>query len=477
MKSNKNPQKTIAALFAGALLYLASCNSGVNTSNISLPDDINNANANNAKLVTLAVKPPIPGVDVPFMTYTVNASKGMTIETPTGSTIEIPAGIFVDKNGKPINGDVQIDFREFHNATDIIASGIPMHNPETGEFMETAGMFEIKGAQNGEPIFVQDGKEIQVDLASFNEGDQFNFYELGQENGRWKDKGTAKCQPNTKKAERIAAIKKQMYPAPVKPKKHTNADNYVFDLDVNYSMFPELKPFKNVVWEYAGEGKDPQQNEWIFAADWTKIQLNPSAATGFYELVLTAKDKNFKTLVRPVLDEKNYDAALALFNETKMKEYAEIKKAQELEMERLKVQADLTRSFAVSGFGIYNWDIWHQSGRTRCIAQPEFDQMVSLDKNVNKRINYFLVSNKQRSVVQYDASTLKNFSFNPADNNALLAVLPEGKVAIFAASKFKNLDLSKIVKDNQAIMKMATATVKIKDLKDLDGVINQAMAI
>lgn len=474
MKNNKKPYKTIAAFFAGALLYMASCTN--NNTNITLPDEVADANHNLAQLVNLAVKPPIPGVDVPFKNYTINATKGMTIETPTGSTIEIPAGIFVDKDGKAIEGNVEIQFREFHNATDIIASGIPMQNPETGEFMETAGMFEIQGNQNGEPIFVQDGKEIKVDLASFNEGDHFNFFELGKENGRWKDKGTAKCQPNTKKQARLEELKKQLPPAPVKPVKHSNTNNYVFDLDVNYSMFPELKPFKNVVWEYAGEGKDPQKNEWIFTADWARIQLNQSPS-GYYELVLTGKDKNFKTLVRPVLDDKNYDQALALFNETKMKEYNEVKKSQEEEMARLAMQANLTRSFSISGFGTYNWDIWHQPGRTRCTAEPQFDQMVSLDKDINKKISYFLVSNNQRSVVQYDAATLAKFSFDPSQKNALLAVLPQGKVAIFSSDKFKKLDLTKIAQDNKAVMNMATATIEIKELKDLDKVINLAMAI
>lgn len=456
---------------AGAAL-VAACNSSSNNQEeqaINIP-----ASEEGIETPILAVKPPITGLDVPFQSYNVPVSEGMTIETATGTTIEIPAAAFVDKDGNPIGGTVEIKFREFHNATDIIASGIPMHNPETGEYMETAGMFEIKGEQHGNEIFVKGDKDIQVNLASFNEGDDFNFYRLGPKDCRWEDKGTAKAKTNTKKAARLAKLDAELPPVPVKPRKHSNVENFVFDLDVNYSMFPELKTFKGVVWEYAGQGKNPEKNEWIFSSDWDKIYLEKSP-TGYFELILSNSDRKFKTLVRPVLNDANYEEALAEFTESKMKDYEKVKKAQKDERARLVAQADLIRTFNVAGFGTYNWDIWHRPGRTRCAAKPKFDVLANVDADINK-VSYFLVMGGQRSVVRYAPNTLGKFSFDATDANALLAVLPEGKVAVFSSKDFQTLDLERIDRDGVALMEMATEKATIASLDDLSAIINKAFA-
>lgn len=458
-------------IMAGAFLLVASCESTTNNTTVDAAD----MPTDDVVAATLAVAPPIPGIDVPFTTYKVPVSKGMTIETPTGTTIEVPANAFVDKDGNPIEGEVEIDFREFHDATDIVASGIPMHNPETGEYMETAGMFEIKGQQNGQEVFVKGDKNIAVNLASFNEGDDFNFYRLGPKDCRWEDKGTAKPQPNTKKETRLAELDRALPAKPIGPRKQEDAENFIFDLDVNYAMYPELRPFKNVVWEYAGEGKDPEKNDWIFTSNWDDIKLEKSS-TGYYELVLASTEKNFKTLVRPVLSGKNYEEALALFNDTKMKEYNDIKEAQQAERARLAAQGNLTRSFNIGGFGIYNWDVWKAPGRVKCPVKPQFDQLAGMDQEINRSVQYFLVQGK-RSVVRYNGKNdLRRFSFDPRNNNAMIAVLPEGKVAVFSAADFKKLDVARLTSSTVLLLEMATSVHDVTDMDQLDKVIEEALA-
>lgn len=458
-------------IFAGTVFLVASCDSSNPASTDQAQNDLPEEDVTTT---ALAVMPPLPNIDVPFTTYKVPVSKGMTIETETGTTIEIPADAFVDQNGNPIAGEVAIKFREFHDAKDIIASGIPMHKPETGEYMETAGMFEIKGEHDGSEVFIRGDKDVQVNLASYNEGEQFNFYRLGPKDCRWQDKGTAKPQSNKKKEARLAVLDSELPKPPVKPVKQSDVENFVFNLDVNYSMFPELKPFKSVVWEYAGKGKDPEKNEWIFSANWDKISLNKSS-TGYFELVLSDSDKKFKTLVRPVLDEDNYEDALALFTETKLKAYNDIKEKQKAERERLAKQANLMRSFAISDFGIYNWDVWHRPGRINCHATPKFDELAKLDNDINKGISYFLVTQSERSVVRYSAHDLSKFSFDPSKDNVLIAVLPEGKVAVFSAYNFKELDLVRINSNKTALLQMATYTYEINSLDDLNKVVEHGL--
>ena len=178
--------------------------------------------------------------------------------------------------------------------------------------------------------------------------------------------------------------------------------------------------------------------------------------------------------MRPVLNDKDYDKALALFNQSKLKEYNKIKAEQLAERKRLDMQADIQRNFSINGFGIYNWDVWHNPDRTKCIAKPQFDELAKVDIN-NTNISYFLVSKGRKAVVKYSNETLAKFSFNPSDNNSLLAVLPEGKVAIFSAYDFKQLDVEKI-KNSDTLMRMATSTKTIKSLDDLNTIIDHAMS-
>lgn len=471
-----NAKTKILQLFApvvtGALLLVACQNNASSTNQGQIQTDL--PEEETIAITALAVKPPIPGIDVPFNSYAVPVAKGMVIETATGTTIEIPANAFVDEDGKLVEGEVNIKFREFHNATDIISSGIPMHNPETGEYMETAGMFEMQGEQNGAAIFVKGDMDIQVNLASYNEGDNFNFYKLGSKDCRWEDKGTGKAKPNKLKKAQLDKLDNALPQKPIKPRKRAQAENFVFDLDVNYSMFPELKTFRGILWEYAGKGKNPEKNDWIFESNWDKINLAKSDETGYFELTLLNKNKSFKTLVRPILNDENYEEALAEFSASKMEAYTKVKKAQAEERSRLAMQADLTRSFDVNGFGIYNWDIWHQPGRTRCVAKPTFDELANVNEDVN-RIDFFLVMGGMRSVVRYTPKTLSKFSFNPDAKNTLLAILPEGKIAVFSASDFKNLDLDKIENDKHALLKMATSVISVSSMGDLDEVINEGL--
>ena len=393
---------------------------------------------------TLAVAPPIAGVDVPYQDYKINAEQGKLIVTPTGSRIAIPANAFVDQAGKPIKGEVTIKYREFHSAEDIIASGIPMHNPETGAYMQTAGMFEIKGNQNGEEIFMTANKPVQVDMNSQVAGNDYNFYQLGPKDCRWKDKGTKPAQPNTQKQIALRKLDAELQQTMSdKPNfvKSDQTNNFVFDLNVDYKRQPELKTFKNVIWEYTGQGNDPEQNKWVFESQWDGVDIKP-LDNGYYQMLFSGPNKKFSTTVRPVLTDKDYDKALADFNKRNRVAYEQAKEKQEALRAGWEAQGDLVRSFQVSNFGIYNWDIWKNDNRKRCVMAPKFDLLAqqAFEKTGSRQVEYFLVTNDNRSVVRYNNTTLKQFSYNPNEKNMLLAILPNGQAAIANNQAFMDFD-------------------------------------
>jgi hypothetical protein len=138
------------------------------------------------------VKPVLPALDKPHDVLTVNVQEGGVLNTTSGTQLVIPPKAFVDRCGNPIDGAVQIDYRQFSNAIDFIASGIPMTFDDKGktETFESAGMFELTASQNGNEVFLKKGKNVRVDMVTTDGSQDYNFYQLDPEKG-WQEKGKA----------------------------------------------------------------------------------------------------------------------------------------------------------------------------------------------------------------------------------------------------------------------------------------------
>lgn len=415
------------------------------------------------------VSPPFENVDVAFSKYTVDVAKGRTIQTATGTVIIIPKGAFKDADGNPVKGQVDISYREFHDAAAIIASGIPMTNTEKDKYMETAGMFEINGSQNGQAVGVADNKEIEVKMGSFVEGENFDFFHFDKKACNWDTKGTAKPTKNVAKLQKVKDLPK-VPNQPAKPTKF-DEDAFVFDLDINYNSFPELRAYHGVVWQYDGQGKNnPKTNQWVFQENWTTIDVKPTQPElGKYKLTLKNGQKSFTTNVTPALKGMDYDKAIAIFKE-KNEKYVALKEARKEEESRLDNEADLVRSFKVSNFGIFNWDIWKSPKRKRCIASFDFGQ--DTDANMNK-ISVFLVTGTQRSVVRYYPNDFDKFSFDPSQNNMLIAVLPGNKIAYFRADDFANIDMELLESSNTHTFRMNVEAEAVASVNDLQTIIEK----
>ena len=434
--------------------------------------------SNNVKIQTLVeneakergILPPFEDIDVPFSDYTVDVSQGRTITTESGTTIIIPKGAFKDADGNPVKGNVDIAYREFHDAAAIIASGIPMTNAEGDKYMETAGMFEINGSQNGQEVNIADNKEIEVKMASFVEGENFDFFRFDKKACNWETKGTAKPTKNVAKLEKIKKLPK----VPNQPAKPTKFDEnaFVFDLDINYESFPELRAYHGVVWQYDGQSakNDPKKNDWVFQENWTKIDVKSvQPEFGKYKLILKNGQKSFTTSITPALKGMDYEEAIAQFKK-KNEEYEELKEARVEEEQRLDSEADLMRSFKVGNFGVFNWDIWKNPNRKRCLANFDFGQHTK--KHINK-VSIFLVTGTIRSVVRYFKKDFDKFSFNPNDDNMLIAVLPDNKIAYFTKEDFKNIDMTMLGDQSQYTFKMTVLDDPVASVDDLESIIDQ----
>lgn len=134
------------------------------------------------------VRPLMPMADTPREFRTVDPTQPICFTASDGVTVRIAANSIVHADGAIATGPVEISYRSFLDPLAIIASGIPMHvQTEAGmQHFETAGMYEVYAAQEGEKLGLKPGTSIELERreqAPLAEG--FGPYELSADNGAW----------------------------------------------------------------------------------------------------------------------------------------------------------------------------------------------------------------------------------------------------------------------------------------------------
>lgn len=435
------------------------------------------------------IAPPIAGLDIPYTSYKVNPGKGGTFDFKTGSTFTVPQNAFVDENGKPVKGEVELRYREFHDAADFFVAGIPMTYDSAGvkyQF-ESAGMIEMLAYQDGKPVNMAPGKTIRIEMASEQEGTQYNLYELDTLKNNWsclgKDKvvapgeskkggkpdlqndlaSKAEALPEYKALEskkevaleeketKIAALPK-LAPEPKKPVK-VNKDKYTVNIDINLADFPEFTTFKNVQWELGAENKmtsgmwtDLNKTEWEDAT----IKEGTKKGENYYLSLKKGTKKISNLVVNPVFEGKNYETAMADFQdkfskyasaldkrkeeerrieEKYLADVAALKKQQEAlaaewkrkaeeQESNLSTEQKVMRSFTISKFGVFNCDnpSVYPKGMTCSVA------LVNEKDKPLRCYDIYLVDKKINGLFTYYKNPVATFSFNPNSSNLLWTV-------------------------------------------------------
>ncbi len=338
-------------------------------SNKEIANDSNSTLTTNKKETTSplaekklrTINPVNAKLDVPYTRYKVNAAKGGSLNHPSKSKIEVPKNAFVNKAGEVIEGEVEIMYREFHKISETIMSGIPMRYDSAGKVydFESAGMFDIRGEQNGEPIFINPNANLKVQLASEKEGSQFNQYFLDTINNKWdyrcedvtqkmptstkpssvkketsitKDKGQIVTQADIEKeiektqieglkkietqtAQQVAKLPTPK--APVKPRKISNRQTFTLEVDKN--EFPELSGFSNVVFEVGDENKN--YSDKYTEVTWNDVLIKDGPKKGEnYILNLRKGATVLELVVYPCLSGADFEKANAAFK-SKMQGY------------------------------------------------------------------------------------------------------------------------------------------------------------
>lgn len=441
------------------------------------------------------IHPPLAQANIKSDSYVIDAEKDSNLTYPSGSKIHIPANAFLDENGNPVKGKVQLEYREFKKVSDVFLAGIPMTYDSAGEqfHFETAGMMEISASQDGRPLKTNPDAFITVDMVSNNEEDRFNTYYLDTVEKKWKylaqknfnepvpsqrpaseaagggDNGlpTAKVVDKImqKTQQQLSVTKNEIaqleLQKPVEPKV-LDKGKPRFNIRVDEKEFPEIAVYNNMKFQVEDKNYKPEKAKVL----WENVEMKRIEGTLNYEITYSNPKERYSVIATPVFDDKDIKNATKIYEE-KYAEYQsklskkksdEVKLKAELEARAKDVEAKIQqeiaeqaqrrkeyearlaqsdlvyRTFQVADFGIWNCDCPSRlpSGMS-VIAKLE-------DSKTKKALDIqscYLVEKGRNVMFSYYPQTLRNFKFDPSKENMVWVVTNDLKVAVIKPEQFK----------------------------------------
>jgi len=410
---------------------------------------------------TKYINPPFANIEVPQEIFDVDASKGGVLNYGT-TTITVPDCAFMDKDSNIVKGNVKLAYREVNDPVEIMISGIPMEDVEgSGQYLESAGMFEMLAWNENGNLFVNPDCLIKVKLQSEFPGSDYNRYNLDTTKRRWIE--NLKNLAVEKIEQKVKDIKpkrnKSMIPEnfsfnfffkepdyeklaadegilnPVKPLEK-NKDLFQFKFKMDFTQYPELNIYNGVQWEFVGNknSEDPEKNPWVKSAYWNEMEIVKRKSNGVYILKLKSGDKTFRTTVKPVFDSEDMEYAEYVFQEKyeKYKDFVDKKKEEarlwRLEQERIarekaqqekvdNISNQFSREIGVVGFGWCNIDRIIKLDRQEILAF--FVDLRGKKLKVNRA---YLMIDSVNSVVTYLKDNFNKFSFIRNRKNTMVVI-------------------------------------------------------
>ena len=447
------------------------------------------------------VNPPLKGLNIDYTTYKVIAESGASLDFKSGSKLIIPQNVFADENGNLLKGEIELRYREFHDAVDFFVSGIPMTYDSAGVkyHFESAGMMEMLAYQNGKQVKMVKDKSINVEMASNIKGTEYNLYKLDTLQNNWsclgKDKVVEKpavggAKPvskeiaitkaeetpeykkiETKKEVIIKEKEKQIASLPkptAEPRKPVEArkEKHTFDIAVDPTEFPELAVYKGVWFEVGDENKNFSTLSYDII--WDDAALKEGTKKGEnYQLTLTKGSKVLQLIVYPVFEGKSYQAALKNY-ETKFEKYTAViekrkedeKRIEEEAQARLlaynKQQEEIARKWKEEQENQYKLSDT-QEKVTRMFTINSFGIFNSdcphnypqgvlctanLVKDKNAQLdcyNIYLVDKARTALFTYYKNPVAQFTFNPQSKNMIWTV-ENGVLYWLKPEQFKDIN-------------------------------------
>jgi len=418
-------------LFLTALSVLASCsNSDKNKTNNSNSDSLSNPQS--------SITPPVEGVNNPSETFAVTNTKGCVKKSKRGTFVIVPPNAFVNKDGTPVTGDVDVKLTEIFTPSEIILSGIPMNVSDKGTIKPfiSDGMFDIQATCNNQEVKIAEGKALTVCNESKKDNKDFDYWYLNQSTGQWDNIGdrteTVNEESVLRKAQEVnpeqvseyrklmtntevSSIKAVRKDAIVKSSDERQISNFTFTLNANYDNSPELKAYKNMLWkpaEFMSESDEQKFKSELNNAG-SNVYISKSDKSSIVYNLNYGSNKTLK--VTPVLfgkDKEAQKAALSKADKAYSDEYEKQKQKTVLAQESINNQQIVYNTFAVMQLGTYNCDRFYNSSNNDqllfTLDEKELDNKIYVVLENNQGVVCVSGAYKQKGTYRLPTSDIKS---------------------------------------------------------------------
>ena len=398
-----------------------------------------------------AIRPPFADFDIEYEVFIIDISEDNNLTSESGSSFFIPKECMIDSAGNKIEGIVEIHYREFRNAVDFFLSGIPMTFDSAGitYVFESAGMLDIKGFQNSQPLLLKENATIDFVFNSTTNDKGYNFYSLNERTGEWQNENVSipaiqsanedafKVETDFIDKEKVELISKPLVPV------KRNEEKYSLSINVDQEKFPELSTYEGTLFEVdeSIEKFDPV----VYNIQWENALLDKSEQEGKYRLELSREDSSIILLVYPVVKNELYNQAIDEYTKEKdlyeksvqenMYKYNEYEESELAASTESQVVKETMRVFNISNFGIYN-----------CDAPRMFPNLITRktivddDENPIASTPYYIANTRKNSmaVLSYDKGN-NGVSYYRRGGNIVWFVDKYGWISIIDPEQFEKL--------------------------------------
>lgn len=402
----------------------------------------------------IAFNPPFKNLDNPFVSKKVNAENGASLDYPSGSKLIIPANAFIDKNGNPITGDVDIEYRELNDHVTMFLAGVPKSFDKHKQ-LQSSGLIHIQGYQNGEPIYLGNDKKLAIELENTIPysipTEELKVYTFNSKEDQWlyssddqveilkvNKSNTIEESAEEREAKALADIKaKHIEPqkplAPTKP----NSNLTVLDLDIDIEQFPELKAYTDIIWAT----KEDVTN---LPSNWPKADIKHQSG---YDYIFTLSNGEQKKSIQilPIIPytkdaQKHYEQELKIYKialkdwKTSVQTDLEIwKTAQASKTLVNNSTKTIINRFSVDQFGLWNCGNHIETSKKSMLAEfvNETGQAIAVQQIfvADKNQNLFY------SITDENIDNLLEISYNETEQQLLWGLTPEGELLVMHPQK------------------------------------------
>jgi hypothetical protein len=426
---------TLFLVFIGLLF---ACNNSNNNSN-TIATEV----TTDAHLLSVA-KHFFEGVSLPQFVQKIETKRAINLKTNTEAEIVIPENAFVDKNGKNIDGEVTIKYKEIKSPSDIIVENIDMTYDSAGVTyqFQTAGMFDLRAYSGNDEVFLKKGKNIEVSYVSNKPGNYNIYYYNGQ---NWENQGVSEDEVplNANVLPKNAIV-------PIKPVKVNPDNDLILDIDASHKHIPELAVYRKVIWKYNGDLTNEEVVK-ILSSKVFKNSITQTSIKGKYLYNFKTSGKEYSFSVAPVFQPKAYKKA--------MREY-------EATLAQSSAPKKTVRKVKVSQLGLMNYDIlYHRSDAL--IVNADFKIKDEPETKV-KGLPLFHITGEDDVVVNAQGARKLYYSKNL--NNKIVAIFPDKTVAVMGTDDFIKAAGKKV--NGKAVFELQRIDKPINTPGDLDQIIS-----